>query len=55
MKRSDLKPDFPADARCLLDVGEIPPNLRGVAEVILEIDKVVKRFDSFTAVDGVSL
>lgn len=29
----------------------LPP----VAEVILEIDKVVKRFDGFTAVDGVSL
>jgi ABC-2 type transport system ATP-binding protein len=29
--------------------------LRRVAEVILEIDRVVKRFDGFTAVDGVSL
>jgi len=49
--------DFPARSGGIsrLDEIEIPPSLHGVPDVILEIDKVVKRFDGFTAVDGVSL
>ncbi len=49
--------DFPPPSGAIsrLDGSEILPNLHAVAEIILEIDKVVKRFDGFTAVDGVSL
>ena len=38
----------------MLDAGQIGPMLRRVSEVILEVDGVIKRFDDFTAVDGVS-
>jgi ABC-2 type transport system ATP-binding protein len=40
--------NFPSGRR------ENPPDAPRVAEVILEIDGVIKRFDDFTAVDGVS-